>query len=66
MSLDVQARCREVRIFAAAFAARGVAAGVRAETPSGPALVTALRSGGYVVVMRHASSPPDAACARRG
>jgi phosphohistidine phosphatase SixA len=39
---------------------------VRAETLSGPALVRALRDGGYVLVMRHPSSPqtpPDKAAA---
>ena len=30
----------------------------RAQTLSGPDLVQALRQGGYVIVMRHASSPP--------
>jgi phosphohistidine phosphatase SixA len=30
-----------------------------AETLAGPALVRALRSGGYVIVMRHAASPRD-------
>ena len=30
-----------------------------AQTLSGPALVQALRAGGYVIVMRHASSPRD-------
>jgi phosphohistidine phosphatase SixA len=31
---------------------------VRSESLSGPDLVTALRAGGYVILMRHASSPP--------
>lgn len=34
------------------------ATAVHAEILSGPALVSALRQGGYVLVMRHASSPP--------
>jgi phosphohistidine phosphatase SixA len=33
---------------------------VRAESPSGAALVAALRRGGYVILMRHASSPSAA------
>src|SRR5689334_10597967 len=40
-----------------------VAAGARADTLTGRELVAALRSGGYVIVMRHArspSAPPDA------
>lgn len=36
----------------------GLATGARAETLSGPELVSALKQGGYVLVMRHASSPP--------
>ncbi len=35
-------------------------AGLPAQTLSGPALVKALRQGGYVIVMRHASSPREA------
>ena len=31
---------------------------VDAATPAGPPLISALREGGYVLVMRHASSPP--------
>ena len=37
-----------------------VAAPVHAQHLSGDALVAALRQGGYVIVMRHASSPRDA------
>jgi len=40
-----------------------IATGMHAQTLSGQALVNALRQGGYVIVMRHASSPretPDA------
>ncbi len=40
-----------------------IAAGMNAQALSGPALVNALGQGGYVIVMRHASSPretPDA------
>lgn len=33
---------------------------VNAQSLSGPALVNALRKGGYVIVMRHASSPREA------
>ncbi len=43
-----------------------LAASVTAQTLSGDALVAALRRGGYVIVLRHASSPtqpPDAATA---
>lgn len=36
-----------------------VAAAAHAETLSGEALVKALRQGGYVIVMRHASSPRE-------
>lgn len=36
----------------------------RAQTLTGSALVNALRRGGYVIVMRHASSPPGAPDAR--
>ena len=35
-----------------------ITATAQAETLSGAALVTALRQGGYVLLMRHASSPP--------
>ena len=35
-----------------------VAGTAQAEPLSGTALVTALRQGGYVLLMRHASSPP--------
>ncbi len=38
------------------FALAGAA--LQAQTLSGPALVKALHHGGYVIVMRHASSPP--------
>jgi len=37
---------------------------IRADSPDGPALISALRQGGYVIVMRHPSSPftvPDKA-----
>src|SRR5262245_59573700 len=36
-----------------------MATSATAQTLSGPALVTALRQGGYVIVMRHASSPRE-------
>lgn len=36
-----------------------------AQTLSGEALVKALRQGGYVIVMRHASSPPETATKQR-
>src|ERR1039457_3284734 len=36
-----------------------LAGGVNAQTLSGDALVKALRQGGYVIVMRHASSPRE-------
>jgi phosphohistidine phosphatase SixA len=45
-------------VFVAA-AARMAAAQAQTPTPSGPALVEALRRGGYVIVMRHASSPRE-------
>lgn len=51
-----------VRVLALALAA-GAVAPVHAQTLSGSALVAALKRGGYVLVMRHASSPtqlPDA------
>ena len=37
-----------------------VAAAAHAQTLSGPALVKALQQGGYVIVMRHTSSPREA------
>src|SRR5262245_15884860 len=39
--------------------ALGLIAGAYAQTLSGPALVAALKQGGYVIVMRHASSPRE-------
>jgi len=51
---------------AAAAIILGLGQGLRAEPLSGSALTTALRQGGYVLVMRHASSPearPDKAAA---
>lgn len=47
---------RWLRLLVAAVAATGVAH-VHAQTLSGAALVAALKRGGYVLVMRHASSP---------
>jgi phosphohistidine phosphatase SixA len=54
------------RLAMAAIMAGAAAQGLRAEPLSGSALATALRQGGYVLVMRHASSPearPDTAAA---
>jgi phosphohistidine phosphatase SixA len=54
------------RLATAAIIAGAAAQGLRAEPLSGSALATALRQGGYVLVMRHASSPeakPDKAAA---
>ena len=54
------------RFAMAAIIAGAGAQGLRAEPLSGSALATALRQGGYVLVMRHASSPeakPDKAAA---
>lgn len=47
-------RARHVLLLAACFSAAA-----EAQTLSGPALVKALRGGGNVIVMRHASSPGD-------
>jgi len=56
-----------VRLLAAAAILTGSAAGgARAEQLAGDSLVAALRQGGYVLVMRHATSPearPDKAIA---
>lgn len=54
---------------AAVLAGLAVGGAARSESLSGVALVKALRSGGYVLLMRHASSPltpPDAAHADTG
>ena len=54
------------RLTIAALIAGSVGQGLRAEPLSGSALATALRQGGYVLVMRHTSSPearPDKAMA---
>jgi phosphohistidine phosphatase SixA len=57
------------RIWAVGIVMAIVAAQAHAAPLSGQALVSALRGGGYVIVMRHASSPtalPDAATADPG
>ena len=46
-----------VLVVMAAALVTGLAAPVRAQMLSGPALVKALQAGGHVIVMRHASSP---------
>jgi phosphohistidine phosphatase SixA len=47
--------------FVAAMSVLLLSGAAHAQTLSGEALVKALRQGGYVIVMRHASSPRDAA-----
>ena len=57
-----------LRVFVAGCAVAAIVQ-VQAQTLSGRALADALKRGGYVLVMRHASSPsqpPDAATADRG
>ncbi len=61
-------RCLRSIAAGAAFAVSLVAAPLHAENLSGPPLIAALREGGYVLLMRHASSPtarPDKASADR-
>ena len=58
-----------IRVVAIVLAFGVFMASVEAQTLSGAALVSALKRGGYVLVMRHASSPaqpPDAAHADAG
>jgi hypothetical protein len=47
-----------LRVFGAALYGLMALAGAHAQNLSGPALIQALQGGGYVLVMRHASSPP--------
>jgi phosphohistidine phosphatase SixA len=51
-------------VIAPALSMGPAAAQAPASSLSGPALINALRRGGYVIVMRHASSPRDAPDAR--
>jgi len=54
-------RCFVLAVVAACFA---VSAPIRGDSLEGPALISSLRQGGYVIVMRHPSSPstiPDKA-----
>jgi phosphohistidine phosphatase SixA len=65
--MTVRSCLRSIAV-AAAIAASIFAAPLRAENLSGPPLISALREGGYVLLMRHASSPaarPDKASADR-
>ncbi len=67
MMFVLKTRGRQGQVFAAVLIGLAAFGAAHAEDLSGPALVKALQHGGYVVVMRHASSPqapPTAAEAR--
>lgn len=49
----------ESRVLIAGLLGLAAGAGLQAQTLSGPGLVKALRKGGYVIVMRHASTTRD-------